>query len=200
MQRTMTPTKQADAIWDFILGNNPNQVKHTEVLELVAKLNGAKSWNQLKKTKNTDSSGALVLEGEGGSDYRLKPGFSSAWVMAGNISVYIVKNDEGVFVDLFPLEKEACKPAASAHCSYQEAKDSGAKSFDLSKEKTPRPVKDKLALMQQACFELLTAYAWNAHGNSAIEWCDLDKAFETAKKALGLRCYKSLVAGCNSEV
>lgn len=49
-------------------------------------------------TKNT---GAL-RKVEGDSDYELKENHGSCWVTVDNISVYIVRNDEGVSVDLYP--------------------------------------------------------------------------------------------------
>lgn len=195
MERKMTPAKQVSAVEDFIV-NYGTQAKHTQVLELVAKLNGAKSWNQLKKSNNTNKPEALVLE-EGDSAYRINPGFRSAWVTAGNISVYICKNDEGVSVDLFPTGQESCGSEAGTWWTYQEAQDAGTFAFDLSKEKTlkmPKAHKVKPDLLKRACLELLAAYASNDDCSGSIDWDDLDKAFATAKEALGSSCYERLVA------
>jgi hypothetical protein len=40
------------------------------------------------------------------TDYVLDPEASSVWITVGNISVYIMRTDEGVAVDLLPLHRE----------------------------------------------------------------------------------------------
>lgn len=52
--------------------------------------------------------GALLQEDH--SDYELQDGERSVWVTVDNISVYIIRTDEGVVVDLYPRGREADDP------------------------------------------------------------------------------------------
>ncbi len=55
----------------------------------------------------SEEKGVLTLEkNEGGTDYVLDENATSCWITVGNISVYIVRSDMGVAVDLFPLHRE----------------------------------------------------------------------------------------------
>lgn len=40
------------------------------------------------------------------TDFTLHPDYTSVWITVGNISVYIMRTDEGVAVDLLPLHRE----------------------------------------------------------------------------------------------
>jgi hypothetical protein len=65
--------------------------------------------------------GALVPDQEPPeSDYTLRPGQVSCWVSVGNISVYVVRADEGVAVDLYPKGREF-EPLASTYALFAEA-------------------------------------------------------------------------------
>lgn len=46
---------------------------------------------------------------------------NTAWITVGNISVYICKGDEGVSVELYPLQRELDDPIASTWATYSEA-------------------------------------------------------------------------------
>jgi len=196
----MTPSKQVEAVKAFIAGLT-GPVKHTAVLELIANLNGAKSYNQLSVRSIANPESGLSQDGP--TDFRIKPGYHSTWISAGNIAVYIRKTDKGVAVDLYPIGKEADSgwldpTLASAYLRYQVAERKGAPAFDLSKEKPEKGLRVKSDLMQQACLELLTAYAKNEDGSGSIDWDDIDKAVNTAKAAFGSRFYKRLVAKVES--
>lgn len=43
---------------------------------------------------------------EGCTDFTLHPEATSCWITVGNISVYIIRTNEGVAVDLLPKGKE----------------------------------------------------------------------------------------------
>jgi len=47
------------------------------------------------------------------SDYSLDDEAASVWISVGNLSVYIIRTDEGVVVDLFPRGNEGAEPIAS---------------------------------------------------------------------------------------
>jgi hypothetical protein len=53
--------------------------------------------------------GALILDlaAGDGADYILKEDHNSCWITVGNLSVYVVRTDEGVSVDVYPHFKEA---------------------------------------------------------------------------------------------
>jgi len=47
------------------------------------------------------------------SDYTLDCNATSVWITIGNLSVYVMRTDEGVAVDLIPKGKEWCPAIAS---------------------------------------------------------------------------------------
>jgi hypothetical protein len=55
-----------------------------------------------KKSSPSRSESAKPIES--GIDYVLPEDQQSVWITVGNISVYIKRNDEGVSVDLYPLD------------------------------------------------------------------------------------------------
>ena len=191
MERKMMLAKQVSAIKNFI-AHHGTQAKHTQVLELVAKLNGAKFWNQLKEIKPYESNTALISEGD--TDYRIRPGYQSVWVAAGNISVYILKTPESVKVELYPDGGEFGTFGDKAEFSYQNSKLAGAADFSLADEKDVKKAKPTVNLYEKACHQLLTAYAANEDGTGEISWEALDAAFATAKQATGENWYNRLVA------
>jgi len=68
------------------------------------------------------NSGVLTLEeNEGGTDYILDPEARSVWITVDNLSVYIVRTDEGVSVDLYPKGREGDTSIASTWALRQEA-------------------------------------------------------------------------------
>lgn len=74
-----------------------------------------------------EKAGALVMTP--GGDYELAEG--SCWIRVGNLSVYVKKEEEGVAVDIFPLNDENSDYIAGTHCLYadaerDEAEDEGA--------------------------------------------------------------------------
>lgn len=67
---------------------------------------------------------ALSLDTPEGVDYTLHPEATSCWITVDNISVYIVRTDEGVVVDLYPKGREAEDPAlAGTYAFFTEAED-----------------------------------------------------------------------------
>jgi hypothetical protein len=63
---------------------------------------------------------------ESGIDYVLPEDQQSVWITVGNISVYIKRNDEGVSVDLYPLDDENSDFLAGCWLTFAEAADSKA--------------------------------------------------------------------------
>ncbi len=55
------------------------------------------------------------------TEYILNPEFSSCWITVQNISVYICCTDEGVSIDLYPLNHETEEAIASTYASFNEA-------------------------------------------------------------------------------
>lgn len=45
----------------------------------------------------------------------------SLWVTVGNVSVHVIKTDEGVVVDLYPLGHETDEVLASTYINFSEA-------------------------------------------------------------------------------
>ena len=71
------------------------------------------------KPKEKEPIGALALQkDETPSDYELRDGHTSCWVTVGNISVYIVRTDEGVDVAMYPHYNEADDPLAWCSAKY----------------------------------------------------------------------------------
>lgn len=63
-----------------------------------------------------------TLTQEGDNDYKLNTGvFDGVWITVNNISVHIIKTDEGVVVDLYPAKKENDNPIASTYAHFTEA-------------------------------------------------------------------------------
>jgi len=57
------------------------------------------------------------------SDYTLKQGENSVWITVDNISVYVVRADEGVIVDLYPKGDEMSAPLTGTYAFNSEAED-----------------------------------------------------------------------------
>ena len=55
------------------------------------------------------------------SDYEMSPKARSIWIGVKNLSVHVVKTDEGVVVDIFANGCEMEEPLASAYAFDQEA-------------------------------------------------------------------------------
>lgn len=66
--------------------------------------------------------GALIhdLDAGDGSDYTLKEGHNSCWITVGNLSVYVVRTDEGVSADIYPKSRETDGPLASTWALFIE--------------------------------------------------------------------------------
>lgn len=58
---------------------------------------------------------------ESGKDYAFREDQQSVWITVGNISVYIKREDEGVAVDLYPLNDEMSDSLAGAWLTFAEA-------------------------------------------------------------------------------
>lgn len=72
------------------------------------------------KTAPQEFVGALRQDVEE-TDYTLRPGRRSCWITVDNISVYIVRTDEGVVVDLFPRFRENDESIGSTYAFNAEA-------------------------------------------------------------------------------
>lgn len=58
--------------------------------------------------------GVLTLEKNGVSDYVLDADERSCWITVGNVSVYIHRELNGVYIDLYTVGKEAEDPPISS--------------------------------------------------------------------------------------
>jgi hypothetical protein len=75
--------------------------------------------NSVAGLENLGKAGVLSPDHDGADeicvDYTLDPDAISCWITVDNISVYIVRTDEGVVVDLFPKGGEADECIASTY-------------------------------------------------------------------------------------
>ena len=62
-----------------------------------------------------------ALERESEHDYKLHDRRNRVWITVNNISVYIVRTDEGVSVDLFPRNEEMNDSIAGCWALFDEA-------------------------------------------------------------------------------
>ena len=58
---------------------------------------------------------------EGDTDYELNEDFKSCWITVNNISVYVRRTDEGVAVDLYPVQGETQESIAGTWATFAEA-------------------------------------------------------------------------------
>lgn len=62
-------------------------------------------------------SGPLIHDQE--NDYTLKPDETSCWITVNNLSVYVIRTDEGVVVDIYPYGRETeTEPVASTYAFF----------------------------------------------------------------------------------
>lgn len=66
-----------------------------------------------------DEPSALVCKGS--NDYDLVARHKSVWITVGNISVHVIRTDEGVAVDLYPAGRETDDALASAYAFASDA-------------------------------------------------------------------------------
>lgn len=64
---------------------------------------------------------ALTLIGD--RDYTLKDGCRSVWITVGKLSVHIIRTDEGVVCDIYPLGDESTDSIASTYAFDDEGED-----------------------------------------------------------------------------
>lgn len=64
---------------------------------------------------------ALSLNPNSESDYVLNPAHSSVWITVGNISIYLRRHDEGVSVDLYPVQQSDSNSLAGTWLTFAEA-------------------------------------------------------------------------------
>lgn len=62
-----------------------------------------------------------ALKRKSGSDYILRKAHKSVWITVGNISVHVVRTDEGVSVDLYPVGEEMEDPICGTWALFAEA-------------------------------------------------------------------------------
>ena len=58
---------------------------------------------------------------EGDTDYELNKDFKSCWITVDNISVYVRRTDEGVAVDLYPVQGETQESIGGTWATFAEA-------------------------------------------------------------------------------
>lgn len=108
-----------------LLHSNMKEMKlicsYMQAMQLTAKSHGYKNWETLEKNVlnntlcvNVNSSNELTLDIEKSNN---------VWISVKNISVCVTANDEGVSVDLYPLEQEDCESITSTYAFYDEAED-----------------------------------------------------------------------------
>ena len=96
-------------------------IKHSQALELVARLHGYTDNQAMQADPNFQDPLALVAESS--TEFKMvTPRQSSIYVTVENISVYIKRDDEGVSVDLFPLNHEMDDSIGSTWATYDEAR------------------------------------------------------------------------------
>jgi hypothetical protein len=54
------------------------------------------------------------------TEYVLNPQYSSCWISVQNISVYLCCTDDGVSIDLYPLNNETEEAIASTYALFSE--------------------------------------------------------------------------------
>jgi len=60
------------------------------------------------------------------NDYELQSqpnGYHTCWITVKNLSVYINETDEGIVVDIYPLNHEIENPIASTYAFFNEAEE-----------------------------------------------------------------------------
>ncbi|MBW4465620.1 MAG: hypothetical protein KME07_09295 [Pegethrix bostrychoides GSE-TBD4-15B] len=62
-----------------------------------------------------------ALQQTADTEYRLNPQYSSCWISIETISVYIRCTDEGVSIDLYPLNNETEEAIVSTYALFSEA-------------------------------------------------------------------------------
>lgn len=67
----------------------------------------------------------VLVNGEEPNDYVFPPNpdYPSVWITVDNLSVYVVRTDEGVVVDIFGHGKEMDGPLGSTYAYRSEAED-----------------------------------------------------------------------------
>jgi hypothetical protein len=53
-------------------------------------------------------------------DYIMPEGVNRTWITIGNISVHLVRTDEGVVCDMYPLGREMNHPITSTYAFFTE--------------------------------------------------------------------------------
>ena len=66
---------------------------------------------------------SLIKDEVDGNDYTLQEDATSCWITVGNLSVYIVRTDEGVSVDIFAKGAEGGESIAGTWALDTEADD-----------------------------------------------------------------------------
>lgn len=79
-------------------------IKHTQALEAVARLHGYQDWQAMQADPRFAD--VPALRPVSSNEYVLREKEPSAWVQVDNISVSVVRTDEGVCVDLFAAGHE----------------------------------------------------------------------------------------------
>lgn len=92
------------------------EVSYMQAMQLLAKSLNYKSWEVLE-TKVLENE--LVFKVNSSSEITLNLEKSNnVWITVNNISVYVKANDEGVSVDLYPLEREDSDESLAATYAF----------------------------------------------------------------------------------
>ena len=90
--------------------------------------------SQLSENNPFNNSGSLEQENPGENDYTLKEGQISCWITVDNLSVYVVRTDEGVVVDIFPRWREEDESLASCYAFNAEVATEDERAAGMSTE------------------------------------------------------------------
>jgi hypothetical protein len=116
---TLDEIKQQARILHKEMKKTAINLSYMQVLQLKAKSLGFKNWETLEQAVLESS---LVVSFESSTELNLNTEKSKTlWLGVKNISVYIRANDEGVSVDLYPMDNEDSDSLAGTSLSYEEA-------------------------------------------------------------------------------
>jgi hypothetical protein len=65
----------------------------------------------------------VLIAEKGPAEYKLRPDVDSVWITVDKFSVYVRRTDEGVVVDIYPLDRENEEAIAGTYAFTEEALD-----------------------------------------------------------------------------
>ena len=137
MQTIETINTRAQRIADKIaaLGFTKNEKPMVidQAREIVAAEEGYRNWHTLHasiakapttKPAQQEIEPCLTPENDDGNectDFKLGESHRSCWISVDNMSIYIVRTEEGVIADIFAKGEEGCSPLASTYAFHTDA-------------------------------------------------------------------------------